>query len=173
MPRYAAFLRGINVGGTRITNQQLKEPFAALGFENVETFRAAGNLVFDAPRTAAAKLAKQIEERLADDLGFTKAVTFLRTAAEMRALAAADPIPRRAEQKLHVMFLLRAPDPQVLEFASPSDPLALGPKEVFWGPEGRMTDSEIDLKAMENLVGPWTMRTKGTVDEIAARYFSG
>jgi uncharacterized protein (DUF1697 family) len=173
MPRYAAFLRGINVGGTRVTNQKLKEPFAALGFENVETFRAAGNLVFDAPRMAATKLAKQIEERLAEDLGFTKAVTFLRTTAEIRALAAANPIPRRAEQKLHVMFLLRPPDPRVLEFATPSDPLALGPREVFWGPEGRMTDSDIDLKAMEKLVGPWTMRTKGTVDELAGRYFSG
>jgi uncharacterized protein (DUF1697 family) len=171
MPRYAAFLRGINVGGTRITNEKLREPFGALGFENVETFRAAGNLVFDAPRMAATKLARQIEERLAADLGFTNAITFIRTAAEMRALAESDPIPRRAEQKLHVMFLLGKPDRKVLEFATPSDPIAVGPKEVFWGPEGRMTDSEIDLKAMEKLVGPWTMRTKGTVDEIAKRYF--
>lgn len=171
MPRYAAFLRGINVGGTRVTNERLRQPFAALGFENVETFRAAGNVVFDAAGTSATSLARQIEERLAADLGFTRAVTFVRTAAQMRALAAADPIPRRAEQKLHVMFLPRKPDPKVLEFASESDPLALGPKELFWGPEGRMTDSEIDLAAMEKLVGPWTMRTKGTVDQIAARYF--
>jgi uncharacterized protein (DUF1697 family) len=171
MPRYAAFLRGINVGGTRITNEKLREPFAALGFENVETFRAAGNLVFEGPRMSATKLATQIEERLAADLGFSKAVTFIRTAAEMRALAAADPIPRRAQQKLHVMFLLRKPNSKVLDFATKTDPLALGPKEVFWGPEGRMTDSEIDLKGIEKLIGPTTVRTKGTVDEIAARYF--
>lgn len=171
MPRYAAFLRGINVGGTRITNDRLREPFHALGFENVHTFRAAGNLVFDAPRTASTKLARQIEDRLAADLGFTKAITFIRTAAEMRTLAEVDPIPRRDEQKLHVLFLLRKPDPKVLDHATAGDPLALGPKEVFWGPEGRMTDSEIDLKAIEKLVGPTTMRTKGTVDEIAARFF--
>ena len=34
-----------------------------------------------------------------------------------------------------------------------------------------MTDSELDLKAVEKLLGPNTMRTKGTVDEIAARWF--
>ena len=171
MPRYAAFLRGINVGGTRITNERLREPFQALGFEDVQTFRAAGNLVFDAPRTGATKLAKQIEQRLAEDLGFTKAITFIRTAAEMRALEKADPIPRRDEQKLHVFFLLGKPDPKVLEFATKADPLALGPKELFWGPEGRMTDSELDLKAIEKLIGPTTVRTKGTVDEIAKRFF--
>ena len=171
MPRYAAFLRGINVGGTRITNEKLRGPFEALGLENVQTFRAAGNLVFDAPRTSAAKLAKQIEERLAADLGFTKAVTFIRTAAEMKALAEADPIPRRGEQKLQVMFLLRKPDPKVLEFGTKSDPLALGPKELFWRPEARMTDSDIDLKAIEKLIGPTTMRTKGTIDEMAKRFF--
>jgi uncharacterized protein (DUF1697 family) len=127
--------------------------------------------VFDAPRTSATKLAKQIEERLAADLGFTKAVTFIRTAAEMRALAESDPIPRRAEQKLHVLFLLKKPNQKVLEFATKSDPLALGPKELFWGPEARMTDSQLDLKAIEKMIGPTTMRTKGTVDELAARFF--
>lgn len=171
MPRYAAFLRGINVGGTRITNEKLRAPFEALGFENVQTFRAAGNLVFDAPRTGAAKLAKRIEERLAEDLGFTRAITFIRTAAEMRALADSEPIPRRGEQKLHVLFLLRKPARKVLELATDSDALALGAKELFWGPQGRMTDSELDLKAVEKMIGPTTMRTKGTVDEIARRFF--
>ena len=171
MPRYAAFLRGINVGGTRITNEKLREPFEALGFENVATFRAAGNIVFDAPGRSATKLAAAIEKRLADDLGFTRAIPFVRTAAQMRALAELDPIPRRDEQKLHVLFLLRKPNPTVLAFATDSDPLALGAKELFWGPQGRMTDSELDLQAIEKLIGPTTMRTKGTVDEIARRFF--
>jgi hypothetical protein len=34
-----------------------------------------------------------------------------------------------------------------------------------------MTDSDLDLKAIEKLIGPTTMRTKGTVDEIAERFF--
>jgi hypothetical protein len=35
-----------------------------------------------------------------------------------------------------------------------------------------MTDSELDLKAVEKLIGPNTMRTNGTVEQIAAKYFA-
>ena len=171
MPRYAAFLRGINVGGTRIKKEALCEPFGALGFEDVTTFRASGNVLFEAPRTPAKKLAAQIEKRLADDLGFARAVTFIRTAAEMRALAQADVLTPRAGQKVHVMLLLEKPVKSVLDYATNDDQLALGPREVFWMPKGGMADSELDLKAIEKLVGPTTLRTKGTIDEIAKRWF--
>ena len=48
MPRYAAFLRGINVVGSRISNKELAAPFEAIGFEDVATFRASGNVIFSA-----------------------------------------------------------------------------------------------------------------------------
>jgi len=172
VPRYAAFLRGINVGGTRIAKDDLCAPFTALGFENVTTFRASGNVIFEAPNAPATTLAKKIEKALADDLGFTKATTFIRTAAEMRALAADDPFPREPDQKLHVIFCLKKPPAKVLEHETAGDKLKIGKKELYWAPEGRMTDSELDLKAVEKLLGPNTMRTKGTIDQIAARWFS-
>jgi uncharacterized protein (DUF1697 family) len=172
MPRYAAFLRGINVGGTRITKDELCAPFRELGLEDVATFRASGNVIFDGPRQSGTKLAARIEERLAADLGFTGARTFIRTAAEMRALAADDPIPREPGQKLHVMFCLKKPVAGVLELATASDPLVIGKRELYWGPAGRMLDSELDLKAIEKLIGPTTTRTKDTVDEIARRWFA-
>jgi uncharacterized protein (DUF1697 family) len=171
MPRYAAFLRGINVGGTRIGKDELCAPFSALGFEDVTTFRASGNVIFDAPGEPATKLAKKIEKALADELGFTKATTFIRTAAEMRALAKDDPFPREPDQKLHVLFCLKKPPKSILDYATDSDHLKIGKKELYWAPEGRMTDSELDLKAVEKLIGPNTMRTKGTVDQIAERWF--
>ena len=87
-------------------------------------------------------------------------------------LATRHPIPREPGQKLHVLFCLTKPSASVLEHATPADPLVIGKKELYWGPEGRMTDSEIDLKAIEKLIGPTTMRTKDTVDQIAARFFS-
>jgi uncharacterized protein (DUF1697 family) len=172
MPRYAAFLRGINVGGTRVAKDDLCAPFRAVGLEDVTTFRASGNVIFDGPRESATKLAKRIEERLAADLGFTRAVTFIRTTTQMRALAEEDPIPRAAGQKLHVMFCLKKPPASVLDYATETDRLVIGKRELYWGPEGRMRESEIDLKAVEKLIGPMTMRTKDTVDQIAARFFS-
>jgi uncharacterized protein (DUF1697 family) len=171
MPRYAAFLRGINVGGTRIKKDELCAPFNALGYEAVTTFRASGNLIFDAPRRGPSTLRKEIEERLAAELGFARAVTFIRTAAEMRALGEARPLEPGPGQKLHVMLLLKRPEQRVLEFATAGDQLALGAKEVFWLPRGNMSESRLDLNAIEKLVGPATLRTKGTIDEIAARWF--
>ena len=171
MPRYAAFLRGINVGGTRVAKDDLCAPFTKLGLEEVTTFRASGNVIFDGPREPATKLAAKIEKALADELGFTRATTFIRSAAEMRALAADDPFPREPDQKLHVLFCLKKPPRAVLELATDSDHLKIGKKELYWAPEGRMTDSELDLTAVEKLIGPNTMRTKGTVDQIVSRWF--
>jgi uncharacterized protein (DUF1697 family) len=180
VPRYAAFLRGINVTGSRIKADALCAPFAELGFENVATFRASGNVIFDAPRASAPALARRIEQRLADDLGLTRAVTYVRTAAEMRELAANDPFPPKAvaasNGKLQVMLLGRKPaaaaQMAVLAMASAEDLLAFGARELFWLPSGGYLETGLDLKAIDKLLGATTHRTKGTVDQIAAKYFA-
>ena len=53
MARHVAFLRGMNVGGHRITNDALVGHVAALGFVDVRTFRASGNVILGAPEHAA------------------------------------------------------------------------------------------------------------------------
>ena len=49
MTRYAALLRGINVGGINIKMADLRSTFVDLGFENVKTVLASGNVLFDSP----------------------------------------------------------------------------------------------------------------------------
>jgi uncharacterized protein (DUF1697 family) len=180
VPRYAAFLRGINVTGSRIKADALCAPFAELGFENVASFRASGNVVFDAPRASGSALARRIEERLAADLGLTRAVTYVRTAAEMRRISATDPFPPAAvaasKGKLQVMLLGRKPaaaaQKTVLAMTGDQDLLAFGACELFWLPSGGYLESPLDHKAIDKLLGPSTHRTKGTVDQIAAKYFA-
>ena len=46
MPRLVAFLRAINVGGHTVTMAHLRGLFEDLGFTNVETFIASGNVIF-------------------------------------------------------------------------------------------------------------------------------
>jgi uncharacterized protein (DUF1697 family) len=168
--RYAAFLRAINVGGRRITGPDLCKPFSeAMGFEDVASFRASGNVTFDAPsRPAEAR----IEQQLGKELGY-EVITFVRGPAEMARLAEGEPFEPGA--KYHVMFLKALPSPakqrSVLALGTEDDKLAWGARELFWRPRGRMTDSELDLKAVEKLIGPNTMRTNGTVEQIAAKYF--
>jgi uncharacterized protein (DUF1697 family) len=47
MSRYIAFLRAINVGGHTVKMDILRQQFEALGFSNVETFIASGNVIFE------------------------------------------------------------------------------------------------------------------------------
>jgi uncharacterized protein (DUF1697 family) len=170
--RYAAFLRAINVGGRRITGADLCVPFAeVMGFSEVNSFRASGNVIFDAPRKPAVG---RIESDLETALGYEVEV-FLRTRSEMLALAAAEPFEPGA--RFHVTFLKALPSPakqrDVLELGSEDDRLGFGERELFWRPRGRMIESELDLKRVGKLIGTNTMRTNGTVEQIAAKYFGG
>ena len=164
-----SFLRAINVGGRRITGPELCKPFAeVMGFEEVRSFRASGNVVFDAPRKPAES---RIETALEDALGYEVAV-FLRSPAEMEELASTEPFEPGA--KFHVMFLKRLPSPakrrDILALHTEDDELAFGRRELFWRPRGRMLESELDLNRVGKLIGLNTMRTNGTVQQIAAKY---
>ena len=64
MTRYVAFLRAINVGGRRVKMHHLRELFESLGFSNVETFIASGNVIFDSPAEDTRKLEQRIEDHL-------------------------------------------------------------------------------------------------------------
>jgi len=178
--RYGAFLRGINLGrNRRIAAGDLRAVFEQAGLENVETFRTSGNVVFDG-RGAAAALKARIEQGLADATGHDVPV-FLRGERDLRAIAELCPFaPRHVEAsqgKLQVLLLPARPTPaarkQVTALATDEDRLAFGDRELYWLPSGGMREAAIDLRAIERLVGPTTMRTKGTMDQLAAKLFAG
>jgi uncharacterized protein (DUF1697 family) len=171
MATYTAFLRAINIGGRRIKGPELCAPFTEMGFQNAASFRASGNVVFDAPRKPSES---RIETGLEQALGYEVGV-FLRSPAEMEELAALEPFEPGA--KFHIMFLKRLPSAAtqraVLEQGTDDDRLDFGDRELFWRPRGRMLESELDLNAVGKLIGLNTMRTNGTVQQIAAKYLSG
>ena len=59
MQRYIALLGGINVGGHRVKMAHLRALFEALGFEQVETLIASGNVIFETPVSDTAALETQ------------------------------------------------------------------------------------------------------------------
>ena len=87
MPRYIAFLRAINVGGHTVKMDRLREIFESLGFANVETFIASGNVVFETTALDTAALETRIAAALQAALGYEVA-TFIRTEAELARIAA-------------------------------------------------------------------------------------
>jgi uncharacterized protein (DUF1697 family) len=178
MDRYVAFLRGMNLGKRRIKNPELAAEFERLGFVEVATFRASGNVVFSVEKKASeAALAKQIEAGLEEGLGYEVPV-YLRSIAELAKIAGREPFDAKvvaaSKGKLQVSMLSRKPTAKakktVLGFATDQDRLALSGRELYWLPGGGTLESELDLKAIERALGAGTMRTKGTVDQIAAKY---
>jgi hypothetical protein len=79
---------------------------------------------------------------------------------------------RASAGKLQVGMLERAPSPvarrQVLALADESDRLAFGGRELFWLPSGGISESALDLKAIAAAIGEMTLRTMGTVEQIAS-----
>jgi uncharacterized protein (DUF1697 family) len=179
MGQYVAFLRGMNLGGRRIKNEELRGEFEALGFSDVTCFRASGNVVFAADGGGKARLSEQIESGLEEALGYAVPV-FLRSAAELNALAAHEPFGAAAVEaskgKLQVALLPKRPAAKArkaaLAEATDEDRLALEGRELYWLPSGGISESDLNLKAIEAAVGPWTMRTMGTIEQIVAKHFA-
>ena len=67
---YIALLRGINVGGAnKVPMAALKETFEALGFEDVQTFIASGNVIFSAAIKDRQALTHKIEAAIKKEFG--------------------------------------------------------------------------------------------------------
>lgn len=62
--RYVAFLRGINLGSRTIKMNALKKAFEDLGFEDIKTILASGNVLFSTTTNDTTKLTTTIEEKL-------------------------------------------------------------------------------------------------------------
>jgi uncharacterized protein (DUF1697 family) len=180
MSEYAAFLRGVNVGKAhRVGSAELRGCFERAGLTDVATFRTSGNVAFDGDGASADDLRARIEKALESMLGYDVTV-FLRTAQEIRAIAAQEPFARaqveRTRGKLQVIMLTGKPAAgarkSVLGLATDEDALAFGDRELYWLPSGGMSDSGLDLKAIWQVLGTITIRTKGTVDQMAAKFFA-
>jgi uncharacterized protein (DUF1697 family) len=123
MPKYVALLRGINVGGHKpVPMDRLRRAFEALGFRNVKTLLASGNVLFETPSTNAAALVKKIEAKLEQTFGH-EIGTIVRTLGELQKLAGLDPfkgIKVTPATRLFVTFLSEEPNSSLtIPYVSP------------------------------------------------------
>lgn len=177
--RYVGFLRGMNLGRRRISNDELVAHFDSLGFDNPRAFLASGNVVFDTLETDERTVRRRLERGLAETLNYD-VPTFVRSAERVRAIAAHQPFAietlERSGGKLQVALLAEEPGAStrdtVLGYATEADHFAFEGRELYWLPSGGISESELDLAAIEDAVGPWTMRTRRTVERLAAKFLS-
>lgn len=177
MTGYIAFLRAINVGGHVVKMETLRALFGELGFANVETFIASGNVFFEARAASARALERKIEQRLEPALGYAVAA-FIRTPAEVAAVAQYQPFAAAqvaAAHSLHVGFLPAAPGPEAqrrLEgLRTAADEFACHAREFYWLRRARLGEATITGAQLEKALGmPTTLRNVTTVKKLAARY---
>ena len=171
-PRYVAFLRAINVGGRVVKMERLRAIVAPLGFTDVATLIASGNVLFSAPARAAATAERRIEEALRTALGY-EVETFVRPLTALAGVIAASPFGEGAPEgsTLQVGFV-KALDAgaaaRVAALASPADDVRVAGREVYWLRRTPISESKITGPRMERALGtPVTFRNVTTVRRLA------
>jgi len=95
---YVALLRGIMPMNPNMKSEMLKEFFESLGFKNVATVIASGNIIFESPGKDTKKLEAKIEKALPVQLGF-KSTTIIRSKDELEKLVKKNPFKDIKDEK--------------------------------------------------------------------------
>ena len=172
---FAAFLRGINVGGNNpIKMDTLRKALEDIGLQNVKTILASGNVVFDAASTSESTIAKKIERCVEDTFG-KEIVVIVRSIGDLQKMVASNPfksIPADSKTKFYVTLL---PDNTIQKSPVPKPTKDAGfsvvrtsKREVFsytvLTPGVRSTDSMTWLD--KNYGKSVTTRTWGTIEKV-------
>ena len=135
MNTYVVLLRGVNVGGKNIISMAaLRSALEGLGFSNVASYIASGNLIVDSKKSAAATK-DAIEGLLADKFGVGRdsARALVLTQADLEAVVKKTPRGFGTDPgKFHsdVVFLIGLDARKALKVFSPRD----GVDTVWPGP---------------------------------------
>ena len=182
MSRSVAFLRAINVGGHTVTMAELKKLFEKMGFKDVTTFIASGNVVFAGPpKSSDEALEKKIAAGLERSLGYPVA-TFVRSVDELAAIAAHKAFPAAAlgakGAQLYIGFLQKAPaaatKKAILAMQSDVDSLNVHGRELYWlGTKGFHEAVFQPGKMERSLKIQATFRNITTIRKMVAKFGDG
>ncbi|MGW9358485.1 DUF1697 domain-containing protein [Streptomyces diastaticus] len=174
--RYAALLRGINVGGhKKVPMAELRALLTELGHGDVRTHLQSGNAAFTSVGTDPDALAAQLAEALRERFGFEVGV-LVRDHAYLQALIDACPFPAAEleAKQLHITYLSRSVTPDEL---TRLDAASFLPEEYRPGdralylhtPEGLGRSRLADplSRAIPASAGPATTRNWNTVVKLA------
>lgn len=171
MTGYALLLSGINLGSARrVAMADLRAWLTDLGFGDARTHLNSGNAVFRADEPADSVVAT-VEATLAERAGF-RVDCVARTADEMRAIVAGDPLGDLADNgsRYMVSFLSEMPEqlPGVDRVVYEPERFAAGERELyFWCPNGVMSSKLLPVFAAKRLGVTATVRNWDTVTKLA------
>ncbi len=162
MPRYAAFLRAVNVGGTgKLPMAQLAALATTCGFTDVRTYIQSGNLALTS-RLGAPAVKATLEAALAPVLGKPCAV-MVRRADELATILDRNPFPAAVPAQLLVV-LLDAPSAGPARTGPDGEQVVVSGRELFIHYPHGMGRSK--LKVPEAAIG--TGRNLATMRQMLA-----
>lgn len=179
MKKYVAFLRAINVGGHTVKMSVLRQAFESLGFSNVETFIASGNILFESNSSSNEKLENIIEPKLEEILGF-EVVTFIRAHSEVVQIVNYQAFPKPAIAKaaaFNIAFLKAPLDKgaknKLMSLKTANDDFHTHEREIYWLCQTRQSDSKFSNAVLEKTIAAKaTLRGVNTVQKISSKFSS-
>jgi uncharacterized protein (DUF1697 family) len=168
---YVAFLRAINTGNRRIKMVDLRSVYEGLGYADVATYIATGNVIFEA---SSPPLPEDLESSFFDRFGFESEV-FLRSADEVRSIV--DVVPWKNDDAVVDVSLLEH-EPESLQAraleatAVEPEKLAVVGREIFFlrGLGRGAPTVHKESRSMKILDVEMTRRGMATVQQISTRY---
>ena len=135
MARYAAFLRGVNVGGVNLKMAEVAKALEDAGFSNVRTILASGNVLLES-RAGVQAVRKKAEAALRDAFGYDAWVL----AYDVRAIAKiSEDFPFEREVEGHHSYITFVTDEKVLDElaaladdAGPDEKIKRGKGVIYW-----------------------------------------
>lgn len=179
MHHYIAFLRGINLGKRRPPMAELRALFGKMSFTDVTTFIASGNVIFASKVADSRKIERTIEADLQKALGYA-VDTFVRTRAEVAAIAAFRPFPKAdLENPAHTVYAAFLKETfgagqsrKFLACRTEVDEFRVEGRELYWLCRTKSNESTVWASpAMKAVRLPTSsMRNLTTVRKLAALY---
>lgn len=164
MTHYIALLRAVNVGGTgKLPMSELKSMCEAVGFADVRTYIASGNVLFTS-KLGESAVRKKLEQQLHDYAGKPVGV-LIRSATEMAEVVADNPFPEAPGNRVVAIFLDDAPPAHALDDVrhQKQERLACGKREIYVHYGDGMADSRLTIPAAR----AGTARNINTITKLA------
>lgn len=176
MKKICCFLRGVNVKGTSMKMADLKTAFEKMGFTDISTIQASGNVIFDASDNLGKEELKQAIEKQLSSYFQYDANVFLRERREIEELlstAKALTVPGDCH-----LYSLICDNKEILEelkalfLETPHEPLEeyiVTETDAFWTvPKGSTLSSEFGSKVLgkKRYKSYLTSRNINTIEKI-------
>jgi uncharacterized protein (DUF1697 family) len=170
MTRYAAFLRGVNVGGVNLKMAEVAAALEDAGFTNVRTILASGNALLES-RSGVDAVRKKAEKALREKFGYDAWVLAYDVDA-VAAISKAFPFEREVEG--HHSYVTFVTDKDVLDElaalgtkAGPDEKVERGKGVIYWqAPKGTLGTTIGKTMGMKRYKSSTTTRNLRTLDKV-------